>query len=301
MNPMFDRLPPLQTLRAFEAAARHLSMSLAAHELHVTHGAVSRHVKNLEAHLGLPLFDRLTRKIVLTQAGAEFQVAVTRLLGDLTRESERLRTQGSASRLKISTGISFATKWLAPRLHRLQALHPEFDVHLDVNEAAVDLNDGQVDVAIRYGTGHYGPATAERIMQEHVSPVCAPDYQRDAGGIAMPWELARCVLLHEVPMSVSWKQWLDLAGAGQVPSNRGPAYSHGSMSIEAAIRGEGVALGRSVLVADDIRAGRLVALFPQVRLKAAKGYDLVYRPDRAHHAKVNALLAWLRAEMAQTI
>lgn len=294
---MFDRLPPLQTLRAFEATGRLLSMTLAANELHLTHGAVSRQIKTLESHLGTPLFQRMTRRIVLTEAGAEFHVAVTSLLGELTREAERLRVQNSVARLTISTSVSFASKWLAPRLHRLKAHHPELDVHLDVTDINVDLNSGQVDVAIRYGRSHYPQAETERIMKETVTPVCSPAYQAEMGGLATPASLTKCTLLHEDRMRANWEQWFAAAQVGKGRTMRGPAYSHGSMAIEAAIRGEGVALGRSVLVSDDIVAGRLIAPFAHITLKAEKGYDLVYRIGNRDHPKVCALRDWLAEEV----
>lgn len=294
---MFDRLPPLQTLRAFEAAGRLLSMTLAAEELHVTHGAVSRHIKTLEEHLGTPLFRRLTRRIVLTDEGAEFLVAVTRLLGGLTREAERVRAQNAVTRLTISTGLSFASKWLAPRLHRLKTRHLEFDVHLDVTDLNVDLNDGQVAVALRYGSGRYARVMAERVMEETLTPVCSPAYLAERGGVLSMESLADCTLLHEDRMLANWEQWFAMTGTERARSGRGPAYSHGSMAIEAAIRGEGVALGRSTLVTDDIVAGRLVAPFPQVRLKAERGYDLVYRNGDRDHPKVRAVRDWLTEEI----
>lgn len=294
---MFDRLPPLQTLRAFEAAGRRLSMTLAAEELQVTHGAVSRHIKTLEHHLGVPLFRRLTRQIVLTDEGAEFLVAVTRLLGDLTREAERIRGQNRVTRLTISTSLSFASKWLAPRLHRLKARHPEFDIHLDVTDLNVDLSDGRVAAAVRYGIGNYPRASAERMLDETLTPVCSPIYLAENGGLNSIESLADCTLLHEDRMLANWEQWFALAGVDRTRSGRGPAYSHGSMAIEAAIRGEGVALGRSALVTDDITAGRLVAPFPQVRLKAERGYDLVYRNGNQNHPKVQAVREWLADEI----
>lgn len=294
---MFDRLPPLLALRAFEAAARRLSMSLAAQELHVTHGAISRHIKNLENDLGVPLFQRLTRRIVLTEAGAEFHIAVTRLLGELTREAERLRAQNVGPRLKVSTSVSFASKWLAPRLYRLKAEHPEYDVHLDVTDLNVDLNDGQVDAAIRYGSGRYKGVVAERILDEWVTPVCSPAYLEEIGELTDPGVLLNCMLLHEDRMLANWEQWLALAGIRRARVRRGAAYSHGSMAIEAAIRGEGVALGRSALVGEDIEAGRLVAPFPEIRLKAERGYDLVYRVGAANDPKVRVLRAWLAKEI----
>ena len=172
---MFDRLPPLRTLRAFEAAARLLSMSKEAEELHVTHGAISRQVKALEADLGLALFHRMTRRVVLTEAGAELHAAVARILGDLMREAERLRGHDPGTRLAISTSVSFASKWLAPRLPRLKARCPQFDIHLDVTDINVDLREGRVDAAIRYGNSRYPHAISERLLEEYVTPVCSPD------------------------------------------------------------------------------------------------------------------------------
>src|SRR5579883_1307247 len=296
---MFDLLPPLQTLRAFEATGRLLSMTLAAQELNVTHGAVSRQIKTLESRLGVAMFRRMTRRIALTNEGVEFHLAVARLLAELTREAERVREQKSGARLTISTSISFASKWLAPRLHRLMARRPEFDIHLDVTDMIVDLNDGRVDAAVRYGPGQSRRAVAERILEETVTPVCSPAYRARMGGLPTIASLAGCTLLHEDRMLANWERWFALAGVAGVQSRRGPAYSHGSMAIEAAIRGEGVALGRSALVAEDVAAGRLVAPFAQIRLKAERGYDLVYGEGSQKHPKVCALRDWLADEVGQ--
>jgi LysR family transcriptional regulator, glycine cleavage system transcriptional activator len=295
---MFDRLPPLQTLRAFEASGRLLSMTKAADELHLTHGAISRHIKHLEEHLGAPLFRRMTRRIVLTHEGAEFLAAITRILGELTREAERLRLHDVGTRFTITTSVSFASKWLAPRLHRLKTLHPEFDIHLDVTDTKVDLNGGQVDAGIRYGSGRYRQLDAERIMDESVMPVCSPEYRNHIGALTKPADLRRCTLLHEDRMLANWEQWFAVAGIKASSGRTGPAYSHGSMAIEAAIRGEGIALGRSALVAEDIAEGRLIALFPDLSLKAERGYDLVYRIGEDRHPKVSALRTWLKQETA---
>ncbi len=294
---MFDRLPPLQTLRAFEAAARLLSMTRAAEELHLTHGAISRHIRTLEDDLGTQLFLRLTRRIVLTEAGAEFHALVARLLGELTGEAQRLRGDETGNRLTVSTSVSFASKWLASRLARLRAACQPFDVHMDVTDVNVDLRLGHVDAAIRYGFGRYPHAMAERVLEETVTPVCSPDYLAACGGLEQPAQLLRTNLLHEVGMMANWEQWFALAGLGKKRPPRGPSYSHGSMVVEAAIRGEGVALARSTLVADDIAAGRLVAPFPELRLKAERGYDLVCRIGERDHPKVVALRNWLAAEI----
>lgn len=295
---IFDRLPPLQTLRAFEATARLSSMTLAAAELHVTHGAISRQIRKLEEHLGLKLFFRLTRQIILTEEGAEFHRTVIRLLSELMRESEHLRGRSLAKSLRISTTVSFASKWLAPRLSRFRQRYPEFDIQLDVTDINVDLNDGQVDAAIRYGPGHYRDVSSERIFDETVTPVCSPGFLEEHNGLTEIKALSNCVLLHEYRMQANWEAWFAMAGDKNFRCHQGPLWTLGSMATDAALRGEGVALGRSVLIADDVAAGRLVAPFPQHRLKAERGYDLVYRSDNQDSFKIRMLRQWLSEEMS---
>lgn len=295
---MFDNLPPLQTLRAFEATARLSSMTLAAAELHVTHGAISRQIRKLEEHLALKLFHRLTRQIILTEEGAEFHRAVTHLLGELMKESERLRGKSLPRSLRISTTVSFASKWLAPRLSRFRQRYPDVDIHLDVTDSNVDLHDGHTDVAIRYGLGDYRDVSSERILNETVTPVCSPGFLKQHNGLTDVKDLANCVLLHEYRMQANWEAWFEMAGEKNLCCHPGPLWTLGSMATEAAIRGEGVALGRSVLIADDVVAGRLVVPFPQYKLKAERGYDLVYRSDNQNSFKIRILRQWLFEEMS---
>lgn len=257
---------------------------------------MSRQIKALEDNLGVQLFRRMTRKIELTDAGASFFSAVTRLLSELAREAEIVRRKNEDTRLVVSSGVSFASKWLTSRLHRLMARYPDFDIHLEVTDAPVDFAAGHVDVALRYGTVQYPAAAAERIMNETVSPVCAPDYRDRMGGLLSPADLAGCQLVHEIGMTTTWERWFSMVGL-PYPKMRGPGYTLGSMSIEAAIRGEGVALGRSVLVAEDIAAGRLVSPFPQARLDVEWGYDLVYRIGNQDGPKVRALRNWIADEV----
>ena len=273
-------------------------MTLAAQELHLTHGAVSRQIKALEDHLGVPLFRRLTRRIELTDAGHSYFSTVTRLLSELRRESEQLRRKSDASRLVVNCSVSFASKWLTPRLHRLMADLPDLDVHLEVTDAAVDFAAGHVDVALRYGDGRYPHGSAERIMNETVSPVCSPAYREKMGGIDAPGDLARCQLIHEIGMITTWERWFAMMKL-PYPGMRGPGYSHGSMSIEAAIRGAGVALGRSVLVAEDLAADRLVSLFPEATLEVEWGYDLIYRAGNQGDPKVRAFRNWMLEEVRE--
>lgn len=299
---MPSRPPPLQTLRAFEAAGRLLSMALAAVELNVTPGAVSRQIQTLEDDLGVSLFRRMTRRIALTDEGTALHQIVSRTLAELTREAERLRTIDAAPRLTISTSVSFASKWFAPRLHRLMARLPEVDIRLEVSDVNVDLTDGRVDAALRYGTGTYAGTVSERILDETMSPVCSPEYRARMGGLTDPADLTRCMLLHERRVLhddrtlPNWERWFTAAGVAATRT-RGPTLSHGSLTIEAALRGEGVALGRSVLVAEDIAAGRLVELFPHIRLPAGRGYDLVYRHGEEGDPRIVALRDWLEEEV----
>lgn len=273
-------------------------MTLAAEELHLTHGAVSRQIKALENNLGVQLFRRMTRRIELTDAGMLFLGVVARLLSELAREAEIVRRKNDDSRLVVNSGVSVASKWLTSRLHRLMARYPDFDILLEVADAPIDFAAGHVDVALRYGAGQYPAAAAERIMNETVSPVCSPDYRDRMGGLESPLELAKCQLIHEIGMNTTWERWF-LMMELPYPKMRGPGYTLGSMSIEAAIRGEGVALGRSVLVTEDLAAGRLVALFPQARLEVEWGYDIVYRIGTQDHPKVRAFRNWIADEVRE--
>jgi LysR family glycine cleavage system transcriptional activator len=271
-------------------------MSKAGNELYVTPGAVSRQIKALEADLNADLFVRKTREIVLTHEGVEFHRFVSRILAELIREADRFRDVQRQARLTISTSVSFASRWFAPRLHRLMARLPELDIHLDVTDVNINLYEGHADAAIRYGEGTYPHVVSERVLNETVSPVCSPDYLKRVGDLTEPRQLIDCALLHEEPMRANWTEWFTKAGLDNMHI-RGPVYSHGSHAVEAAMRGEGMTLGRSVLVAADIAAGSLVEPFPSVRLPVERGYDFVYRPDRANDPKVQALRSWLLDEI----
>ncbi|GKP95927.1 hypothetical protein NUKP71_49330 [Klebsiella quasipneumoniae] len=213
-------------------------------------------------------------------------------------ESERLRERNPAKSLRVSTTVSFASKWLAPRLSRFRQRYPDVDIQLDVTDSNVDLNDGQVDAAIRYGLGHYRDVSYERIFDETVTPVCSPGFLKEQNGLTEIKDLSNCVLLHEYRMLANWEAWFEMAGEKKFCCHHGPLWTLGSMATEAAIRGEGVALGRSVLVADDVAAGRLVVPFPQYKLKAERGYDLVYRSDNQDSFKIRILRQWLSEEMS---
>lgn len=292
---MARRLPPLNTLPDFEAASRHLSFTKAAEELHVTHGAVSRQVKSLEDYLGLRLFRRLNRALRLTDEGQAYARSVREILDSLAEATRRLRTPRESGALTVSTTYSFTIGWLVPRLGRFRALHPEFDVRLQANDHVIDFARDNVDLSIRYGRGHYpGLATARLIGDDYV-PIASPKLARGKHPLKKPEDLRHHVLLHEERTEVDWKMWLMAAGVEGVDATRGPVFSHSIMAIQAAIRGEGVALGRTTLIEEELAAKQLVRLF-DLRLKAEMAYYVVCPPQALEQAKVSAFRDWLLAE-----
>ena len=294
---MARRLPPLKALPDFEAAARHLSFTKAADELHVTHGAVSRQVKALEEHLGVTLFRRLNRTLLLTDEGQAYVAVVRELLERLAEATDRLKKRDERGGLTVSTSGSFAIKWLVPRLARFRTAHPEIDVRLQANDALIDFARDDVDIAIRYGRGQYPGLKAERLMTEDFVPVCSPALLKGPHPLRTPEDLRHYALLHEEGTQINWRMWLMAAGVEGVDPTRGPIYSHSSMVMVAAINGEGVALGRAALIAEDLAAGRLVKPF-DLALAAEWAYYVVYPPRALTRPKVAAFRNWLLEETA---
>jgi LysR family transcriptional regulator, glycine cleavage system transcriptional activator len=292
---MARSLPPLKTLPDFEAAARHLSFTKAAEELHVTHGAVSRQVKSLEEYLGLSLFRRLNRALRLTDEGQAYARTVRELLDQLAEATRRLRTPREASGLTVSTTYSFTSGWLVPRLGRFRALHPDIDVRLQANDQIVDFARDNVDLAIRYGRGHYPGFAVERMMGDDYVPVASPSLLKGRHPLRKPADLTHHVLLHDEGNEVDWRMWLMAAGVAGIDALRGPVFSHTAMAIQAAIRGEGVALGRTALIEEELKSGQLVRLF-DVKLEAQMAYYVVCPARALERPLVRAFRDWLLAE-----
>ena len=302
---MARRLPPLNSLRAFEAAARHLSFSKAADELHVTPAAISHQIKALEDYCGTPLFRRLTRALVLTDTGQAALPALREGFDKLAEGAARLMPDSTSGLLTISVAPTFCAKWLMPRLDRFRAAHPGFDVRIDASDDLADFGTGGVDVAIRYGSGRYAGLSAECLMAEVVIPVASPALLDGPQPLASPADLARHTLLHvswkmaddEAP---SWRMWFKAAGVDGIDPDRGPRFNVDSLTIQAAIAGHGVALVNRALVEDDLQAGRLVRLFPPTEAyrPSAFCYWLVYPEAYAPNPKVQAFRDWVKREAA---
>jgi LysR family transcriptional regulator, glycine cleavage system transcriptional activator len=295
---MSRHLPPLNALRAFEAAARHLSFTRAAEELNVTQAAISHQVKTLEDHLGMSLFRRLNRALMLTDEGQTLFPPVRDALDILAEAASRLRTRDSGGPLTVSTLPSFAAKWLVPRMSRFQDRHPEIELRIAAAERLIDFARDDVDVAVRFGPGGWPGVCAERIVDEAVTPVCNSAV---AERLREPADLAGFTLLHEQKLpfdpTPDWATWLAAAGVAEIDASRGPRFSHTHMMLQTAMDGHGVALSGLVLVADDIAAGRLVAPF-DIRLTSPFNYYLVCPSATAERPKIRAFWEWVKEEIA---
>jgi LysR family glycine cleavage system transcriptional activator len=289
------RLPPLNAVRAFEAAARHGSFVKAAEELHVTAGAISQQVKALEAWLGRPLFRRLQRGVALNEAGTAYLEKVGGVLDDLAAASQEIAQRTQI--LRITALPALAERWLMPRLGRFQALHPQVEIALTADDRPVDLARDPVDLWLCYGSGEHPGCQVESLFAESIFPVCAPALLDRGPALIEPRDLARHTLLHDAHWRDDWRRWLAAAGVTGLDPIRGPSFTLYAMVIQAALDGLGVALAHEALVADDLAAGRLVAPFA-LRLPAGQAYYLVSSPKAAKRPDVTAFRAWMRQEAA---
>ncbi len=293
---MSRRLPPLNALRAFEAAARHLSFTRAADELHVTQTAISHQIKGLEERLGVRLFRRLPRGLLLTEEAQRYLPPVRDAFDQIAAATARLAVAGSSGSLTVSVLPSFAAKWLVPRLGRFRAAHPDLDLRISAATQLVDFARDDVDLGIRMGRGSYPGLRVDRLFGESMVPVCSPQLLSGPHPLQRPEDLRHHVLLHDDDHS-GWLLWLELAGVEGVDAGRGPVLTNSAMVVQAAAEGQGVALARRVLAAGDLAAGRLVQPF-EVSLRHDLAYYVVSPEATAEQPKIGAFRAWLLAEAA---
>ena len=294
---MAERLPPLSALRTFEAAARHLSFTRAAEELHVTQAAVSHQIKGLEADLGARLFRRLNRCLLLTDEGQLLVPSVRRAFDELAAGVERVRERCCGGALTISTTPSIAANWLASRLGRFQALRPEFEIRLMATPRLVEFAREGVDCGIRYGFGDWPGLLAERLFNATLTPVCSPRLLEGPEPLREPADLARHTLLHALDDMDDWRLWLRAAGALGIDPQRGPKFELMPLALQAAISGTGVAITRGPLADEALAAGLLVQPF-DLELPSECAYYFVVPELRAEQPKIQAFRAWLLEEVA---
>lgn len=289
------RLPPLSSLRAFEAAARHGSFKLAAGELAVTPTAISHQIRSLEEYTGLTLFERQVRKVALTEAGKRLYPVLRDGFNAFEHTLSQLTTPGVRREVTISATSAFTAKWLAPRVARFNERHPGIDLQLHASDVPADVTGAEVDIAIRYGRGPYAGVTAEPMFSDSFAPVASA--QLGPLGIA---DLARVPLidfrwLHPDPLNPTWERWYAAAGLRWERPPGQLRFSDDGHAIQAALAGQGVALLSLALVADDLAAGRLVRPFgPEI---PGHTYHLVTGDGRVPDAPVLAATDWLRAEV----
>ena len=297
---MARRIYPLNSLRAFEAAGRHLSFVKAAEELYVTPAAISHQVKGLEAYLGMQLFRRLPRGLLLAETGQVLLSELREVFLQLDKAMERVLENDSRGALTISVAPIFAVRWLVPRLQRFDALHPDIDVRMSSSLGVIDFHRDAFDAAVRLGRGQYPGLESVHLFDESVTPMCSPSLLEGPLALRSPDDLSRHVLLHDDsmvfdPAAPNWDTWLEAAGAKRVDALRGPHFSQPDHALQAAIDGAGVVLGWEYLAAQDIAAGRLVQPFGLV-LPLGSAFYLVYPEAYADRPKVVTFRDWLMEE-----
>lgn len=289
-------LPPMNSLRAFDAAARHLSLTRAALELNVTHGAVSRQIKELEGFLGRALFVRVPRGLELTDQGRLLAFTTSRMFDELRRAVRNLQAVARPDVITVSTVPSLAARWLVPRIAAFQESHAGSEIRISTTKQLVDFHRDDVDVALRYGRGGWRGVYAERLFQPREFPVCAPSLLEGAKALREPKDLEHFPLLHDMGFR-NWAQWLSAAGAPEIDSRKGLVLEDMNVALQAAIEGQGVVLASMPLVHADLRAGRLVRPFT-VDIPVDLSFYLVCESGRETSTELKPFLDWLRKEAA---
>jgi DNA-binding transcriptional LysR family regulator len=300
MHRTLRTLPSLDFLRGFEAAGRRLSFTLAAHELFLTQSALSRQIKALEDAIGFALFERRHRALALTASGAAFHRDVTEALEALAAAADRMRGATRAQGLTLSTTVSFASLWVIPRLATFRARHPDVEVYVSADDRVVDLARGDVDIAVRYLPDSAAPDNAVRLFGERMTPVASPKIASGASPLRRPADLTKHVLLHlddpegRTPW-LDWRSWLISNGQPGLKAAGALRFRIYDQVVQAAVGGQGVALGRLPMLAAHLRDGRLVAPFAK-KYDTARSYFALAAPRAAEREDVAAFLRWLAEE-----
>ncbi len=294
------RMPSLDLLKGFEAAARHLSFTRAAEELYLTQSALSRQVQALEEQLGTALFERRHRALLLTEAGQVLLGTAKGILGDLEQAIARIRRDQAAQPVTLSTAIPFAALWLLPRLPQFRAQHPELEIFISADNRILDLDRERIDLAVRYCPEAIAPPGAHRLFGERLQPVCSPALAADrARPLQRPEDLARHVLLHiddergRFPW-LNWGQWFAAIGMTETAGAGAMRFNQFDLLIQAAIDGQGVALGRSPLVDRLLAQRKLVAPFRNIHA-TTRAYFIVRSAASAKRPEAQAVVDWLVA------
>ena len=298
---MKRKLPPLNGIRAFEAAARHLSFTRAAEELVVSQSAISQQVKKLEEYLGLDLFKRQNNILGLSRQGKHYLAKLSDLLNDLQKATNDLYEEAEEKVITLSTMSTIATLWLAPRLKRFRKLYPHINLYVVAEDKVADLDHRKADIAIRHGRGDWPNVNTELLFFEGKAfPVCSPELIQGPNALKTPEDLKTHVLINDDVLDRegywTWKHWLDGVGCSTVDPDVGLRFSHFHMALQATLAGEGVALAREVFVKRELASGQLVKPF-DFALNTSVGYFVVVLPERKNEPALRALRNWLMEEV----
>ncbi|MBV8187392.1 MAG: transcriptional regulator GcvA [Alphaproteobacteria bacterium] len=286
-----ERLPPLNALRAFEAAARHLSVKEAASELCVTPGAVSQMVKALELRLGVVLFNRMNRRLTLTDAGQSYLPAVRNAFRQIAEATGRLATHSETGLLSLSTTPFFANAWLVPRLKSFQQAHPDIDLQITTSNSPIDLTRSGIDVAIRHGLGRYAGLRSERVLTLDVVPVATRELVEQMGMPACPSDLALWPLVHDAERQ-AWHRWFGIRGVSDLGVLRGPSFDDPTLLLKAVLAGQGAGLLPAALIASEVDRDHLVKLADAAWIEDL-AYYLVYPAASRDRPKIAAFRRWI--------
>jgi LysR family transcriptional regulator, glycine cleavage system transcriptional activator len=293
--------PPLNALRAFEAAARRLSFTKAAEDLDVTPGAISQQIKILEDFVGQPLFRRLGRAVELTDSARAAMPLLRDAFERVDDAVRQMRLPLRRERVSVSVAQSFASKWLVPRMERFQAIHPNVQIWIAADMNLVDFAYTDVDLAIRYGPGFYEGVISEKLMTEEVFPVCCPSLLQESKPLKTPQDLVGHTLLHDTgtdndPSCPDWSMWLAARGVAGANSNQGLRFNQSALVIDAAASGRGIALAKRAIAAADLQSGRLVAPFAGEGDKVGFAYWLVRPKGRTMTPALKSFIDWVKDE-----
>lgn len=294
---MSRRLPPLNALKAFEAAARHLSFTRAADELFVTQAAVSHQIKALEEFLSMKLFIRRNRTLLLTEEGQAYFLELKDIFKSLQEATEKLLARGSKGAITVAMPPSFASQWLVPRISKFSIDNPDIDVRIKAVDFDEGFLDDDVDVAVYYGKGRWTGVQEDKLHTEFLTPLCSPSLFNGPKPLDSLDDLKHHVLLHDMSRE-AWKGWLKQIGVKGVNVNQGPVFSHSMLVLQAAALGQGIALGNTILAKPEIDAGRLVMPFEE-RVESRDAFYLVCDESQADLGKIAAFRDWILGQVVE--
>lgn len=293
---IIQRLPPLNSLRSFEAAGRLGSFQQAAQELFVTPSAISHQIKTLEAFLDVELFIRQTRRIELTSAGKVYLRAIQKALNDIDKATQKLTATHNSGELRLAVAPAFLTRWVLPRIHRFYQQHPNIALDIAASVDRIDFSHSNTDMAVYYGDGQWDDVELLHLKDVALVPVCSPDLLADKA-VRQPGDLSAFTLLHVMERPDEWPAWFAAAGATFQESRKGQHFSSGLLTAQAAARGLGVALTDLSLASEEFQNGQLVVAWPH-KLELGKAFYLVYQKDRPISFAMRQFRDWIMAEMA---